>query len=51
MAIERGMPKNAPAKAKKMDEAMDKKKGIAEGSVPDLKADKATMKKFPFKKK
>jgi hypothetical protein len=45
MAKEIGMPKNAPASAKKADDKLDKKKGIKEGSPADLKADKAIMKK------
>ena len=36
-----GIPKSAPKAVKKADEAMDKKKGIKEGSPADLKADKA----------
>ena len=49
-AKEIGMPKNAPSAAKKADEALDAKKGLKEGSKADLKADTATMKKFPAKK-
>jgi hypothetical protein len=51
MAKEVGISRNASPKAKKMDEKMDKKKGIVEGSKVDLKADKAIMAKFPSKKK
>ena len=46
MKKEIGIPKNASKAAKKADEAMDKKKGIKEGSPKDLKADKAIMKKY-----
>jgi hypothetical protein len=41
-----GIPKNAPAAAKRADDKMDKAKGIKEGSKADLKADKAIMKKY-----
>lgn len=46
-----GMKKSASKAAKAYDEKIDKKKGYAEGSKADIKADKAAMKKFPAKKK
>ena len=45
-AKEIGIPKSAPMAAKKMDEKIDKAKGIKEGSKADLKSDKAIVKKF-----
>jgi len=41
-----GIPKNAPAAAKRADDKADKAKGIKEGSKADLKADKAIMAKY-----
>lgn len=38
-----GLPKNAPKSVKMKDEAMDKKMGVREGSVKDLKADRMMM--------
>lgn len=46
MKKEIGMPKNAPKKAKAMDEKMDKAKGIKEGSVKDIASDRKIMSKF-----
>jgi len=45
MKREIGIPKKAPKAVKMADEKMDKAKGIKEGSVKDMKADKAIMKK------
>jgi hypothetical protein len=44
-----GIPKNAPAAAKKADDKLDKKKGLKEGSKADLAADKLTMAQFTKK--
>jgi hypothetical protein len=49
MKKEIGMPKNAPKAAKRMDDKIDKAKGIKEGSKADLKADKAIMAKYAKK--
>ena len=50
MSKEIGMKKGSSPKAKAMDERMDKKKGIKEGSKADLAADKKIMAKYPAKK-
>lgn len=50
MVREVGMKRDASAKAKAMDEKMDKAKNVKEGSKSDLKSDKAIMTKFPTKK-
>ena len=50
MSKEIGMSKGASARAKAMDKKMDKAKGIREGSVKDLAADKKIMAKYPAKK-
>ena len=50
MAKEVGLPKNASKRAKQMDEKMDKKKGIREGSPADIKADKRIVIKYGLKK-
>jgi hypothetical protein len=50
MAKEIGIRKNASAKAKRMDEKMDKAKGVKEGSKADLAADKKIMAKYPAKR-
>lgn len=46
-----GIPKNAPAAAKRADDKLDKAKGLKEGSKADLKADKRTMAQFGKKGK
>ncbi len=50
MAREVGIPKDASKKAKKMDEAKDKKMGVKEGSKKDLAMDRALLKKEGYKK-
>ncbi len=51
MAKEIGIPKSAPKKVKKMDEAYDKKHGLKEGSKEDLAADRKLMAKYGKKGK
>ena len=41
-----GIPKSAPAAAKRADDKLDKAKGLKEGSKADLAADKKTMAKY-----
>ena len=41
-----GIPKDAPAAAKRADDKADKAKGVKEGSKADLKADRAILKRF-----
>jgi hypothetical protein len=45
-AKEIGIPKSAPMAAKKMDEKIDKAKGIKEGSKKDIIEDRKILKKF-----
>ena len=45
-----GIPKHAPRKVKKMDEKMDKEKGLKEGSPADLKADRKIMRDYKITK-
>jgi hypothetical protein len=47
---ERGIPKDASKKIKKMDESYDKKHGLKEGGKADLKADKSLLKREGYKK-